>query len=167
VLSRPVSGPSPRARRPSRWLVVGVLTGAVGFLFTLGALRDRFPAVPDLAWFAAMAALLGTSGVTMARRLPSASACRERLARRRLAGRTSVLLGAVGLSTGVLSVSAQAEGWSDGERSVSALVFCVALALLPFGLAVLRRAAREARVMAGKGSLVNDTGSSDDDRRAP
>jgi hypothetical protein len=140
-----------RTGRPTPWIGVGLLVAAVAYLLMFGALRDRFAAVPDLVWLTTLIALLGSGGVMTARGLPGAAAHQEPMARRRLVGVVAVLLGVVGLSAGLVSVSAQADAWSPVRRSACALAFCVALALLPFGLTLLRRLTREARRTAWNG----------------
>lgn len=132
----------PRAVRTPRWLGAVLLVVGIMYLLALGPLREGFSAIPDPAWFVALMALLGAGGAMMARGLAGGVAHREWITRHRRLGRAAVLLGVTGLSTGVVSVSAHADGWSDGERSAGALAFCVALALLPFGITLLRQLTR-------------------------
>jgi hypothetical protein len=137
-----VSNPVPsRTRRSFRWLGAGLLTAAIAYLLTLGTLRERFSTVPDLAWFVLLTALLASTGAIAARELPAVAGRRQRV-RRRLLGSAAVVLGGMGVSAGVLSVSTWADTWNDGERTVGALMFCVALAVFPFGIVLLRRGAR-------------------------
>jgi hypothetical protein len=161
LVSNPVRS---RTVRPSRWPGAGRLTAAVAYLLTLGLLRERFAAVPDLVWLVVLAVLLGSGGAMAARGLPPITACRQRI-RRRLVGRAAILLGVAGLAAGVLAGSTRADRWSDGERSASALAFCVSLAVLPFGIALLHRTARETRYIGEAGGRSRTGATPEDEQR--
>jgi hypothetical protein len=123
-----------------------LLAASVGYVLALGTLRNWLAGVPDLAWLILLAALLGAGGAFTGRGLaPLKAAGRrgrlDRLARRRLVAHAAVLVGMAGLSYGAVSSTSRVAGWSDGERAAGALAFCAALALVPFGVTLLRRTA--------------------------
>jgi hypothetical protein len=127
-----------------------MLGAAVLYLFALGALRDRFPAVPNLVWLAVLAGLLIAGGAHAGGALAGGalSGGADRSLRHQRIGRAAVLLGAGAFVVGVLSVRDAAEAWTTGARAVGALALCASLAALPFGVAVLRRAAPAVRARA-------------------
>jgi hypothetical protein len=120
-----------------RWAGPLLPAAAAVYLLILGVLRERLPAVPNVMWTAALVALLAAGG---ARAGLALSLSRTRLERHRLTGRAAVLGGLLSIAVGILSLRAAAESWTDGARAAGALVLCAGLALVPFGIAVLRRA---------------------------
>lgn len=126
------------AAAQARWSGPLLLGAAALYLVGLGALRARFPAVPDVLWIGIPTLLLAFGGARLARAF-ALHADRARLHRRVAHG--ALLAGSVGLVVGALSARESADAWSDGARAVGALALCAALALLPFGLALRRRLA--------------------------
>lgn len=134
-----------RADARARWAGPLMLGAAVLYLFALGTLRDRFPAVPNLLWVAVLAGLLIVGG---ARASGALAIGLDRAPGHQRIGRAAVLLGAGAFVVGVLSIREAAEAWSNGARAGGALALCASLAALPFGAAVLRRAAPAVRARA-------------------
>jgi hypothetical protein len=128
-----------------RWAGPPLLAAAAVYLLTLGVLRERLPAVPNVMWTAALVALLAAGGACAGLARPLS---RTRLERQRLTGRAAVLGGLLSIAVGILSVRAAAESWTDGARAAGALVLCIGLAMVPFGITVLRRAKHAANLRA-------------------
>lgn len=138
---RPASG----TREGGRWTGALLPGAAVLYLLALGALRDRFPAVPNLLWVKVLAALLIAAGAVAS---GAVSLDPGRVARHQRLGRGALLVGAAALVLGLLSVREAAEAWTSGARAAGALALCASLALLPFAVALRRRLAPVARVHA-------------------
>ena len=139
----------------ARWAGPLMLGAAVLDLLGLGALRNQFPAVPNLAWLAVLIGLLIAGGARAGRALAGGALAdgalsigADRTLRDQRIGRVTVLLGAGAFVVGVLSIREAAKAWTSDARVVGALALCASLAALPFGVAVLRRVVPVVRARA-------------------
>ena len=137
----------------ARWAGPLLLAAAAVYVLILGVLRERLPAVPNVMWTAALVALLAAGGARAGLARPLS---RARLDRQRLTGRAAVLGGLLSIAVGLLSLRALAENWTESARAAGALALCTGLAMVPFGIAVLRRAKHAAnpRVAAPATALL-------------